>query len=163
MPRAQPPRVRIVLSAGTHSWHRSRGGWSLAGRSAPVGSTDTASRSPQGSRARPRDEHRAPPSASSPRSPPSLPKHDSALTVNCDPFVQVFPLRKHDGHAEIAAPERGFGMFQQLVLVRALWNVLLWFEGFGRATTAAKGKEIENLWKGTGARNQWTSHAEARD
>lgn len=162
MPRAQPPRARIVLSAGHVPGTGAAGVWS-GGRSAPSAPPAWRAGLRRAAEPTPQHEHRAPPSASSPHSPPSLPKQDSRLTVNCDPFVQVFPLRQHDGHAQIAAPERGFGMFQQLVLVRALWNVLLWFEGFGRATTTAKRKEIENLWKGTGARNEWTSHTEAQD
>ena len=60
------------------------------------------------------------------------------LTVDGDPLVKVLPLRQHDGLPQVPAAQRGLGVFQQLVLVRALWDVLLGLEGFGRATATRR-------------------------
>lgn len=52
------------------------------------------------------------------------------LTVYCDPFVQVFAIRQHDCHAQVTTPQSSLCMFQQLVLVRSLRDILLGLEGF---------------------------------
>lgn len=52
------------------------------------------------------------------------------LTVYCDPFVQVFAIRQHDCHAQVTTPQSRLCMFQQLVLVRSLRDILLGLEGF---------------------------------
>lgn len=55
-------------------------------------------------------------------------KDHMVLTVYCDPFIEVFSIWEHDSHAQVATAQCCFGMFQQLILVRALRNVLLWLE-----------------------------------
>lgn len=57
------------------------------------------------------------------------------LTIHCDPLVQVLAVRQHDGHAQVPASQRGLGMFQQLVLVRPLGDVLLGLKRPGGAVS----------------------------
>ena len=53
------------------------------------------------------------------------------LTVDGDPLVEVLSLRQHDGLAQVPTAQRGLGVLQQLILVRALGDVLLGLEGLG--------------------------------
>lgn len=53
------------------------------------------------------------------------------LTVDCNPLVEILSLGQHDGLSQVAAAQRCLGVFQQLILVRALWDVLLRLEGLG--------------------------------
>ncbi len=57
------------------------------------------------------------------------------LTVDCDPLIQVFTLRQHDSHAQVSTSQRSLGMFQQLVLMRALRDILLGLERPRRAVS----------------------------
>lgn len=52
-------------------------------------------------------------------------------SVDCDPLVEIFPLWKHHSLPQVTTTKRGLGMFQQLVLVRAFWDVLLRLERLG--------------------------------
>lgn len=47
------------------------------------------------------------------------------LTIHCDPLIQVFPIRQHDRHAQVPTSQCGLSMFQQLILVRSLGDILL--------------------------------------
>lgn len=47
------------------------------------------------------------------------------LTVDSHPFIQIFSVRKHDGHTQVPTAQRGFSVFEQLILMRAFRNILL--------------------------------------
>lgn len=52
-------------------------------------------------------------------------------SVDCDPLVQIFTLWQHDCHAQVSTPQCCLCMFQQLVLMGTLRDILLWFESLG--------------------------------
>lgn len=49
--------------------------------------------------------------------------------VDSDPLIEILSLWQHDSLPQIPTAQRRFSMFQQLVLVGALWDVLLRLEG----------------------------------
>lgn len=49
--------------------------------------------------------------------------------VDSDPLVQILSLRQHDSLPQVATAQRCLCVFQQLILVGALWDVLLGLEG----------------------------------
>lgn len=53
------------------------------------------------------------------------------LTVDGDPLIEILSLWQHDSLSQIPTAQRCLSMFQQLVLMGSLWDVLLWFEGLG--------------------------------
>lgn len=58
-----------------------------------------------------------------------------ALTVDSNPFIEIFPLRQHYSLPQVSAAQCCLRMFQQFILVGSFWDILLGFEGFGWATT----------------------------
>lgn len=66
------------------------------------------------------------------------------LTVHRNPLVEVLALGQHHGLPEVAAAQRGLGVFEELVLVGSLGNVLLWLECFGRPAPAGKRKSASS-------------------
>ncbi|KAG7223508.1 hypothetical protein INR49_015501 [Caranx melampygus] len=61
-------------------------------------------------------------------SPASLGAH-SELAALCNPLIEILSLWQHDSLPQIPTAQRCFSMFQQLILVGALWDVLLRLEG----------------------------------
>lgn len=53
------------------------------------------------------------------------------LTVDSNPFIEIFSFRQHHSLPQVSTAQRGLGMFQQFILMGALWDVLLWLEGLG--------------------------------
>lgn len=47
------------------------------------------------------------------------------LTVDSEPFVQILPFRQHDSNSKISRPERRFGVFLQLILLRSFRSSLV--------------------------------------
>lgn len=50
-------------------------------------------------------------------------------SVHSDPFIEILSLWQHDSLSQVPAAQRRLGMFEQLVLVRAFWDVFLRLEG----------------------------------
>lgn len=63
------------------------------------------------------------------------------LTVDSNPLVEVLPLGQHHGLPQVAAAQRGLGVFEELILVGSFRNVLLWLECFRRAAPTEKGEK----------------------
>lgn len=51
--------------------------------------------------------------------------------VDSNPLIKIFSLRQHDSLPQVPTAQCCLSMFQQLVLVGALWDVLLRPEGLG--------------------------------
>lgn len=74
----------------------------------------------------------------------------NGLTVDGDPFVEIFAFRQHHSEPEVARAERRSGMLHQLILMSPLGYVLLGLEGFRGPTSAEKqqtlpdGKNTDN-------------------
>lgn len=64
------------------------------------------------------------------------------LTVDSDPFVKVLSLGQHDGQAQVARAQRGRGVPHQVILVRALGDVLLRLERLVRTATTVETTNI---------------------
>lgn len=58
-----------------------------------------------------------------------------ALTVDSNPFIEIFPLRQHYSLPQVSTAQCCLRMFQQFILVGSFWDILLGFEGFRWATT----------------------------
>ncbi len=69
------------------------------------------------------------------------------LTVDGHPFIQIFSVRKHDGHTQVPTAQRGFGVFEQLILMRAFWNILLRLKRL-RRTIPTGGHGTKKTFKG---------------
>lgn len=52
-----------------------------------------------------------------------------SLTVDCNPFIEILSLWQHDSLSQVPAAQSCLGVFQQLILVGALWDVLFRLEG----------------------------------
>lgn len=66
------------------------------------------------------------------------------LTVDGDPFVDVFSLGQLHRVPEIARSQRRGRMLHQVVLMRALRDVLFWLEGLVAAITVRKEREVNH-------------------
>lgn len=55
----------------------------------------------------------------------------SALTVDGDPLIEIFSLWQHDRLPQVPTAQRSFSMFQQFILMGALWDVFLGLESLG--------------------------------
>lgn len=49
--------------------------------------------------------------------------------IHCNPFIEILSFWQHDSLSQVSATQRCLCMFQQLILVGALWDVLLRLEG----------------------------------
>lgn len=58
------------------------------------------------------------------------------LTVDSHPFIQIFSVRKHDGHPQVPTAQSGFSVFEELILMRTFWNILLRLERLRRTIPA---------------------------
>lgn len=68
--------------------------------------------------------------------------HIHLLTVDSNPLIEILSFRQHDGLPQVSTSQSCFGMFEQLILVRALWDVLLRLKSLRWATATENKNKV---------------------